>query len=174
MSQAADLRGEGVIVAVRRIRGVRKEHLKLVQPGDAAGPNQVIPQQRPADKDATYVPHALSVPQFATLYAVLRRMISRLHEAIAAPSHAAVELDADLAGDAGAVPVADAQAYPLGLDELDTLARTRTGYAFADLTPELQDVVLDMVAAGDLTTGKLDLAVWLEEVRRHTRKPDAA
>jgi len=31
-----------------------------------------------------------------------------------------------------------------------------------------------MVAAGDLTTGKLDLALWLEELRSHTRKPDAA
>jgi len=156
------------------VREVRREHLKLVPADQAAGSKQVTPLERPADKDASYVPHALSVPQFATLYAVLRRMISRLHEAIAAPSHVAVELDADLAGDTDAVQVPDATVYPLGLDELDELARSRTGYAFADLTPELQDVVLDMVAAGDLTTGKLDLALWLEELRSHTRKPDAA
>lgn len=156
------------------VRGVRGEHLKLVPADQAAGPKQVTPIERPADKDASYVPHSLSVPQFATLYAVLRRMISRLHEAIAAPSHVAVELDTDLAGDPGAAQVSDAKAYPLGLDELDELARSRTGYAFADLTPELQDVVLDMIADGDLTTGKLDLALWLEGLRSHTRKPDAA
>ena len=153
---------------------VRREHLKLVPADQAAGQKQITPQERPADKDASYVPHSLSMPQFATLYAVLRRMISRLHEAIAAPSHVAVELDADLAADAGAAQVPDAEAYPLGLDELDELARSRTGYAFADLTPELQDVVLDMIADGDLTTGKLDLALWLEELRSHARKPDAA
>lgn len=154
------------------------EHPKLNQ-SDRPVESKPITQpialvQRLADKDASYRPHALSVPQFATLYAVLKRLISRLHEAIAAPSHVAVELDTDLAGEGSASLASEAEAYPLGLDELDELARSRTGYAFADLTAEVQDAMLDLIAAGDLTTGKLNLASWLEELSSHTRKPDAA
>jgi hypothetical protein len=114
------------------------------------------------------------MPQFATLYAVLKRLISRLHEAIAAPSHLAVGLDTNLAGVGTSALMAEGEEYPLGLDELDEIARSRTGYAFADLTAELQDAMLDLIADGDLTTGKLDLARWLEELRSHTCKPDAA
>lgn len=150
------------------------EHLKLSQSDQAAEPGPIAVVQRLADKDASYRPHALSVPQFATLYAVLKRLISRLHEAIAAPSHVAVGLDTNLAGDGISLLTSEAEEYPLGLDELDELARSHTGYAFADLTPEVQDAMLDLIAAGDLTTGKLDLAHWLEELRSHTRKPDAA
>lgn len=133
----------------------------------------------PADADAQYFPHSLSVGQFATLYAVVKRMISRLHEAIAAPSHVATGLDASLAS-VGTIPApADADAYPVGLDALEELARTRTGYSFAELSPELQDVVLDMIASGDLSAGEVDLAEWLEGLKSHAatervRKPDAA
>jgi hypothetical protein len=134
------------------------EHLKPSQP-DGAKP---IQNSEPGD-----APHGLSGRQFATLYAVLKRLISRLHEAIVTPIHVAADLDAALA-DGGGSPIAEeAQACPLGLDELDTIARTRTGYSFAELTPELQDAVLDLVATGDLTTGKLDLALWLEDLRHH-------
>lgn len=164
----------------RRSRNVAisGEHLKLTQPDRRAETKQNTLLQRLVDKDASYIPHALSVPQFTTLYAVLRRLISRLHEAIAAPSHLAVGLDANLAADGSASRAPESQTCPLGLDELDELARTRTGYAFAELTPELQDAVLDLIAAGDLTTGKLDLALWLEDLRSHTapesaRKPAA-
>lgn len=146
---------------------ISAESLKLSQP-DRARPAENTSLERPADQDARYVPHSLSIPQFTTLYAVLKRMISRLHEAIAPPSQVATGLDASLAGGMSSPLAPVAQAYPLGLDELDELARTRTGYSFADLTPELQDVVLDLVAAGDLTTGKLDLAIWLEDLRSRT------
>ena len=36
--------------------------------------------------------------------------------------------------------------YRLGLDELDTMARNLTVFAFADLTPEIQDAMLDLIA----------------------------
>lgn len=150
------------------------EHLKLSQSDRAAEPKPIAIPARLADLDASYKPHALSMPQFATLYAVLKRMISRLHEAIAAPSHLAVGLDTGLAGEGSSSLAAGAGEYPLGLDELDEIARSRTGYAFADLTPELQDAMLDLIADGDLTTGKLDLARWLAELRSHTRNLDAA
>ena len=150
------------------------EYLKPSQSDRTAEPKLINLVQRLADKDASYRPHALSVPQFATLYAVLKRLISRLHEAIAAPSHVAVGLDTNLAGEGFSSLTPEAEEYPLGLDELDEIARSRTGYAFADLTPELQDAMLDLIAAGDLTTGKLDLARWLDELRSHACKLDAA
>lgn len=150
------------------------EHPKLSQSDRAAEPKPITILESLADKDASYKPHALSMPQFATLYAVLKRLISRLHEAIAAPSHLAVGLDTNLAGVGTSALMAEGEEYPLGLDEIDEIARSRTGYAFADLTAELQDAMLDLIADGDLTTGKLDLARWLEELRSHTCKPDAA
>jgi hypothetical protein len=35
-------------------------------------------------------------------------------------------------------------------------------YAFAELPTEIQDAVLSLIATRDLTTRKLDLALWLE------------
>ena len=155
---------------------ISAEYWKLSQP-DRANSRRDQGFEQVEDTDARYVPHALSEPQFTTLYAVVKCMISRLHEAIAAPSHVATGLDASLVG-RGAAP-ANAKAYSLGLDALDELARTNTGYSFAELTPELQDILLDMIAAGDLTAADLNLAEWLDNLKVHaaaetTRKPDAA
>lgn len=156
---------------------IRAEYWKLPRPDRAEANQSKALAQDARDADARYVPHALSEPQFTTLYAIIKRMISRLHEAIAAPSHVATGLDASLVS-RGATPApADASAYPLGLDALDDLSRANTGYAFAELTPELQDILLDMVASGDLTVRDLDLARWLDGLRSHAaeaRKPDAA
>jgi hypothetical protein len=115
---------------------------------------------RLVDHGAVYVPQALDRFQFATLLALLNRMIPQPE---ANPVHLAARLDAILAN---AVqdhrPPTLTDDYTLALDELDTIARTRTGYAFADLSPEIQEVILSLVASRDLTTRKLDLAQWLE------------
>lgn len=55
--------------------------------------------------------------------------------------------------------------HELGLDELDALARTHAAFPFAELPSDLQDAMLHLVAARNLTTRKLDLALWLEELR---------
>ncbi len=54
--------------------------------------------------------------------------------------------------------------YSLGLDELDTIARTRTSYAFAELPDEIQDAILGLIRTGDLTSRELDLAGWLDQL----------
>jgi len=54
--------------------------------------------------------------------------------------------------------------WQLGLDELDIIARTHAGYPFADLPTEIQDAILGLIASRDLTTRKLDLALWLEDL----------
>jgi hypothetical protein len=119
--------------------------------------------QELVDKGAVYVPQSLTVTQFSTL----RVLLGRLY-----PQHAqlAACLDAELASDpeeSFSYPVTPLRLfdYQLGLDEMDSLARTRTGFAFADLTIELQDAMLGLIATRDLTTRRLDLSLWLKQLK---------
>ncbi len=111
------------------------------------------------DNGTLYVAQNLTASQFATLQAIAGRMIGPQH-----PERLAANLDASLVrGTAHASSLAPvALDYQLGLDELDTISRTRTGYSFAELPDEIQDAILSLIASRDLTTRKLDLALWLE------------
>ena len=119
---------------------------------------------RLVDHGAVYVPQALDRFQFATLLALLNRMIPQPE---ANPAHLAARLDAILAN---AVedhrPPTLADHYTLALHELDTIARTRTGYAFSNLTAEIQEALLNLIATRDVTVTKLDLCLWLNHLRR--------
>lgn len=118
--------------------------------------------QQLIDTGALYVARNLSPSQFATLQAIAARVLRPNSKNLTA------NLDSVLAGGLRdrhfATPPAPALNYQLGLDELDIIARTRTGYAFAELPPEIQDAILSLIATGDLTTRKLDLALWLEDL----------
>lgn len=141
---------------------ISAELLKLSQRERVSGPFRNTFLQCLVDEDPVYVPRTLSVLQFATLSAVLKRFMKRPYTK-ASPVEFAEGLDAG----------SEARAYAVGLDELDVLARTRAGYAFAELTAELQDVVLDLIASGYISTKTLDLGVWLEDLRHHAL-PDLA
>jgi hypothetical protein len=119
--------------------------------------------QQLIDNGAVYVAQNLSPTQFATLQAIAALIFRPTAKNLAAL------LDAALAPSTGtappfAPPPPVAFDYQLGLDELDTIARTRTGFPFAELSPEIQDVMLKLIVTGDLTTRKLDLALWLEDL----------
>jgi hypothetical protein len=125
--------------------------------------------QRLIDEGAVYVPQALNPSQFATLHALLDRILTRDVN----PAHLAARLDAALAAEtddslSSPCPRLLAVDYQLGLDELDTMARTLTAFSFAALTPEIQDAMLGLVAAKDLTTRKLDLSLWLGDLHCNT------
>jgi hypothetical protein len=125
--------------------------------------------QRLVDEGAVYVPQALNPSQFATLHALLDRLVTRNVNS----AHLAARLDAALAnGTADSLsftaPSLLAFDYQLGLDELDTMSRTLTCFPFAELTPEIQDAMLGLVAAKDLTTRKLDLSLWLGDLHSNT------
>jgi Gluconate 2-dehydrogenase subunit 3 len=125
--------------------------------------------QRLVDEGAVYAPQALNQSQFATLHALLERIL--LHDVNAA--QLAARLDTALAhstadGLSFTAPHPLAFDYQLGLDELDTMARTTTGFAFAELTPEIQDAMLGLVSGKNLTTRKLDLSLWLDDLRHNT------
>ena len=147
-------------------------NLEPVRTGNAEQyrePPQNTRLQRLIDDGAVYVPQALNPSQFATLHALLDRILA--HDVDSA--RLAGRLDAALADGTAddlcfTAPRLLAVDYQLGLDELDTLARTVTAFAFADLTPEIQDAMLGLVAAKDLTARRLDLSLWLGDLHSNT------
>jgi hypothetical protein len=124
------------------------------------------------DTGALYVAQNLNPTQFATLQAIASRILQP-DDYSHHPERLAAHLDSALHSTSGCAPVFrqpltvgfDCQ---LGLDELDTITRTRTGYSFAELPDEIQDAILSLIASRDLTTRKLDLALWLEDLHSST------
>lgn len=110
---------------------------------------------------ALYIARNLTAPQFATLQAIASRIIGPRQ-----PEH--------FAGSLGSTPpISISSHFPvaspnfdfgLGLDELDTITRTRTGYSLAELPDEIQDAILNLITTRDLTSRKLDLTIWLEQL----------
>jgi Gluconate 2-dehydrogenase subunit 3 len=145
-----------------RIVAISAEHLNVIPPYRTTEPAPSFRLQQLIDNGAVYVAQNLSQSQFATLQAIAALLLRPKSKRLAA------RIDAALNTSAKALPLAPppplAFDYQLGLDELDTIARTRTGYAFAELPTEIQDAILDLIATRDLTTRKLDLALWLEEL----------
>ncbi len=135
----------------------------FIQSPHLTQPSPSLRLQQLIDNGAVYVAQNLSSAQFATLQAIASLVLRRNAK------HFAARLDATLATTTAetrpfAQPPPLAFDYQLGLDELDTIARTRTGYAFAELPVEIQDAILSLIATRDLTTRKLDLALWLEDL----------
>ena len=143
------------------------------QPIKLNDPDRFIHRPRSArlhslvDDGAVYIPQVLNRFQFTTLLALLKRMIPQPE---VNPAQLAARLDSTLANTADGTPRLTppplAFDYILALDELDTVARLRTGYAFLDLTTEIQDAMLSLIATRDVTTRKLDLSLWLKDLYR--------
>lgn len=136
------------------------EHQNFIQSRPTTESPSSLRLQQLIDTGTLYVAQNLSSSQFATLQAIAARVLRPNSKNLAA------SLDSVLAGSKEGVRFATSALleldYQLGLDELDIIARTRTGYAFAELPPEIQDAILSLIATRDLTTKKLDLALWLE------------
>jgi hypothetical protein len=151
----------------RRIVAINTEQMTVAPLRRTTDPLPTIWLKRLIDSGTLYIPQNLNPTQFATLQAItllLSHPGSR---------YAASRLDACLATsaseaepDSPAPPIAFD--YRLGLDELETITRTRTGYSFTELPAELQDAILSLIATRDLTTRKIDLARWLEDLQTQT------
>ena len=142
---------------------ISAEHLNSIPSYRTTEPPQRTRLQELIDNGAIYVAQNLTTSQFTTLQAIAGRIFKRRNA-----KYLAANLDAALTTSAretlpSAPPPPLSVDYQLGLDELDTIARTHTGYAFAELPTEIQDAILGLIATRDLTTRKLDLARWLEE-----------
>ena len=124
-------------------------------------PSPNLRLQQLIDNGTIYVARNLSSCQFATLQAIAALILrpnsktfaSRLESELVSSGRDADKSTPSLALD-----------YQLGLDELDTISRTRTGFPFAELSAEIQDAILGLIATRDLTTRKLDLARWLADL----------
>ncbi len=134
---------------------ISAEHLNIIPPYRTTEPAPSLRLQQLIDNGTVYVAKNLSPSQFATLQAIAPLILQPKSKYFAA------HLDAALTTTTSSTLPFD---YQLGLDELDTIARTRTGYAFAELPSEIQDAILGLIATRDLTTRKLDLALWLEDL----------
>ncbi|WP_158942388.1 hypothetical protein [Granulicella sp. S190] len=146
---------------------INAEKLTVTPLRRTTDPSPTVWLKRLVDNGTLYVPQNLTLAQFATLQAITLLL------SYPGSHYAASRLDACLATSAGnaepdAPPPPIAFDYHLGLDELETITRTRTGYSFAELTSDLQDAILSLIATRDLTTRKLDLALWLEHLHIQT------
>jgi hypothetical protein len=139
------------------------EPLKIIPPYRTTEPAPSPRLRQLIDSGAVYVAQNLSHSQFATLQAIAALILRPKSKRLAARIDAALTTSVrETLPQAPPPPLA--VDYQLGLDELDTIARTRTGYAFAELSTEIQDAILGLIATRDLTTRKLDLALWLEDL----------
>jgi hypothetical protein len=149
-----------------RIVAITAEYPNIISPYRITEPAPTLRLQQLIDNGALYVAQNLSHSQFATLQAIAALILRPMSKRLAARIDAALTTSAR-----ETLPLAPppplAFDYQLGLDELDTIARTRTGYAFAELPAEIQDAILGLIATRDLTTRKLDLALWLEDLHRN-------
>ena len=120
--------------------------------------------QRLIDSGSMPIPYDLSSKQLSTLGAVFSRL-----------ANPALGVDPDCEGAKPVMisghasrPALPAIDYRLGLDEIDTISRTRAGYAFTELPAELQEAVLSLILTRDLVSRRLDLDLWLQEVHLTT------
>jgi hypothetical protein len=125
-------------------------------------PSSSLRLQQLIDTGTVYVAQNLSPTQFSTLQAIAALILRPNAKNFAA------HIDANLSTATQARTLIERRPlafdWQLGLDELDIIARTHTGYPFADLPTEIQDAFLGLIASRDLTTRKLDLALWLEDL----------
>ncbi|WP_433966944.1 gluconate 2-dehydrogenase subunit 3 family protein [Tunturiibacter gelidiferens] len=150
-----------------RIVAINTEQVTVAPSRRITAPSPTIWLKRLIDSGTLYIPQNLNPTQFATLQAITLLLSHPFSQ------YTASRIDASMVTsisrfepDAPLPPVTFD--YRLGLDELETITRTRTGYSFTELHTDLQDAILSLVASRDLTSRKLDLACWLEDLQTHT------
>ncbi len=150
-----------------RIVAINTEQMTVAPLRRTTDPSPTIWLKRLIDSGTLYIPQNLNPTQFATLQAITL-LLSK-----PGCQYAASRIDASLVTsisrfepDAPVPPVIFD--YRLGLDEIEIITRTRTNYSFTELPAELQDAVLSLIASRDLTSRKLDLARWLEDLHFQT------
>jgi hypothetical protein len=150
-----------------RIVAIYADQLTATPLRRTTDPSPTVWLKRLIDSGTLYIPQNLNPTQFATLQAItLLLSHPGSHYAASRLDASLVTSASEASPDAPAPPIAFD--YRLGLDEIETITRTRTGYSFIELPAELQDAILSLIATRDLTTRKLDLARWLEDLHTDT------
>ena len=115
---------------------------------------QILLERGKAD-DPHYVPTTMDAEAFATLRAVVARVVP---QSGTAPIDLAARIDRLLAAGGGdgwrfAILPPDAEAFRVALRTLAELSQRRNGVAFAALDDATQDEILECVASGSLADG---------------------
>jgi hypothetical protein len=142
---------------------ISAEHPNTIPSCPTTEPPPSLRLQQLIDNGAVYIAQNLTPAQFATLQAIAPLVLRSESKHLASHLDAALENTTRRTLSSTPPPPLTFD-YQLGLDELDTIARSRTSYPFAELPAEIQDAILDLVASRHLTTHKLDLALWLEDL----------
>jgi hypothetical protein len=131
----------------------------------------LVTRARPDDPH--YRPQTMSDAQLGTLRAALARIIPQDGRA---PIDLAARIDTMMAEATGngwryeALPT-DPEAYRIGVDTLEALARDRHARAFAELGPQEIDALLQAIAKGEAGIEASDrfspkqMTLWFEELR---------
>ena len=152
---------DGLIASDRVGRGTREALLSRAEPDDPS-----------------YEPVSLNASAFATLRAMLARIVP---QSAAATIDVAARIDAQIASDAGdgwrfAILPSDVDAYRAGLLTVEEAAHRTYGDEFARLDPANQDDVLASIARGELGVAPADepaperlradqMRAWFEDLR---------
>ena len=151
----------------RRIVAINTEQVPVAPSRRTSPPSPTIWLKRLIDSGTLYIPQNLNPTQFATLQAITLLLSHPFSQYVASRIDASLVTSISrFEPDAPLPPVTFD--YRLGLDELETITRTRTGYSFTELHTDLQDAILGLIASRDLTSRKLDMASWLEDLQTHT------
>jgi pimeloyl-ACP methyl ester carboxylesterase len=116
--------------------------------------------ERAREDDPAYAPQAMNDDAFATLTAVLDRVVPQAHDR---RIDLAARIDRQLAANGGdgwrfaALPP-DAEAYRAGLATLNDAAFARHERSFRDLSAETQDALLDLAQRGEIARDRIDAA----------------
>jgi hypothetical protein len=129
-------------------------------------PSPTVWLERLIDNGTLYVPQNLTTSQFAILQAIIILVARPGSNYVASRLDAALTTSATEASSRSPHPIAFD--YRLGLDEIEIISRTRTGYGFTELPLELQEAILSLICTRDIVSRKLDLALWLEDLQAHT------
>ncbi|WP_263381553.1 gluconate 2-dehydrogenase subunit 3 family protein [Granulicella arctica] len=125
--------------------------------------------------DVGYTPDCLDQQELHTLRALLARVIPQNAGADTVVIDLAARLDAQLSTGKGdgwryaALP-ADTEAYRIGLQLLDSFAHKLSSIPFDRLASDAQDALISSIASGTITSKKLDLRRWFEDVRSDATK----
>ncbi len=150
---------------------VNDEYRKLIESPRVSSQTQTVLLDRLVPDGLNYEPLVLSPDEFATLRAVLDRVVPQGDCKI----DLAAGLDKTLAEAKGdgwryAILPSDLEAYRIGLKLLSEFSAKLSAVPFFRLSHGAQDSLLNAITCGRLCSPKLDLKLWFEDLRAEATK----
>ena len=147
---------------------MNERYFELIDSVRVSPQTRAVLLQRGTQDSDSYKPSAIGESGLKTLRAVTARLIPQL-DALTAIDLAA-RLDQELAEGSGdgwryASLPHDIEAYRVGLEVLDEFAQRLKGVRFDGLASDRQDSLLAAISSRQISSPKLDLQRWFEDLR---------